>query len=229
MTQKFGRGSSAAFMIGDFWRWAMAHEGVGTSPLYQAWRQMVRSMIADVPNHVQMRSEVDSKMPRIVRILVDVRGEDFQIVDNAEVTLSIRGPDGETVETLASASPRQAGEYIAETVMTQSGVYRANAAIRSPDGSDLGQAEVGWVYEPEVQELSRIGIDEARLNALASVSGGRMLPFSSLGGLGSMLPADKIPIQETQLYPLWHRPWIVLLALASLIAEWRMRRSHGLA
>lgn len=229
MTQKFGRGTSAAFMIGDFWRWAMAHEGAGPSPLYQAWRQMVRSMIADVPKQVQMRCEVDRKVPRIARILVDVRGEDFQIVDNAEVALSIRGPDGETVQTVASASPKQPGEYIAETVMTQSGVYRANAVIRNPDGSELGQGEVGWVYEPEVQELSRIGMNETRLNALASGSGGRTLPFSSLGGLSSMLPADKIPIQETQSYPLWHRPWIVLLALASLIAEWRMRRSHGLA
>lgn len=229
MTQKFGRGTSAAFMIGDFWRWAMAHEGSGPSPLYQAWRQMVRSMIADVSKQVQMRCEVDSKSPRIARILVDVRGDDFQIVDNADVALSIRGPDGETVQTTATASPKQPGEYIAETVMTQSGVYRADAAIRGPDGSDLGRGEVGWVYEPEVQELSQIGIDETRLTALASASGGRMLPFSSLGGLSSLLPADKIPVQETQSYPLWHRPWIVLLALASLIAEWRIRRSHGLA
>lgn len=229
MTQKFGRGTTAAFMLGDFWRWAMAHEGAGTSPLYQAWRQLVRAMIADVPEHVQIRTEVESRTPRIAKIVVDVRGEDFQIVDNAEVSLSLRGPDGETIQTFASASPQQPGEYVAETVMTESGVYRAAAAIRSPDGSELGQTEVGWVYAPEVKELSRIGIDEERLSELANASGGKVIPFSSLGGLSGLLPTDKIPVHETQSYPLWHRPWIVLLALASLIAEWRMRRSHGLA
>ncbi len=229
LMQRFGRGSSAAFMIGDFWRWGLIHDGPEASPIYQAWRQMVRALIADVPKQHVARIEVSPASPRIARIKIEVRGQDFQVIDNAVVDLTITDPSGETVRSIAVPSASRAGEYECEMVMTETGFYRATAAIRSSDGSDLGDVVAGCVYEPEVAEMAEIGLDRERLKALAQGSGGRLLTPSELGRLAEVLPPDKVPVTEMQTFPLWHQPWIVMTALISLILEWRLRRRNGLA
>jgi hypothetical protein len=43
------------------------------------------------------------------------------------------------------------------------------------------------------------------------------------------LPTKKAPMMETSSRPLWHNPWIFLLALACFIGEWALRRKKGLA
>ncbi len=72
-TQRFGEGRSAAFLLSDFWRWAIANPAANldgssdrfgrrkqasaddekTNPAFIAWRQMMRWMITDVPRRVE--------------------------------------------------------------------------------------------------------------------------------------------------------------------------------
>lgn len=229
LSQRFGKGRAGAFLLGDFWKWGLMHEGDTTSPLFQSWRQIVRAMIADVPRPIQLRMDVVPGMERQCRIVSEVRGEDFQVVENAKVMLKISTPSGESMTANSDPSIEQAGEYVTELLLSQSGPYRVEAEVFAADGSPLGTASSGWVHEPEVRELARLGIDEARLDQLAMQSGAQRLTLDQLGGLAALLPVDRIPIKEVRTYPLWHQPWIVLVALMSLILEWWTRRSHGLA
>jgi uncharacterized membrane protein len=229
LAQRFGKGRAGAFMLGDFWKWGLMHEGDTTSPVFQSWRQIVRAMIADVPSPIQLRMEVDPGTGRQCRLVSEVRGEDFQVVENAKVMLQISTPSGESMTAMSDPSAVRAGEYVTELLLTESGPYRVEAEVFAVDGSRLGTAASGWVHEPEVKELARLGIDESRLDQLATQSGARRLTVDQLGGLSAFLPVDRIPIKEVRTYPLWHQPWIVLGALLSLILEWWTRRSHGLA
>ena len=43
------------------------------------------------------------------------------------------------------------------------------------------------------------------------------------------LPNRKMPLMETKLFPVWHRPTVLLLALLCLCGEWGLRRWKGLA
>ncbi|GIT38524.1 MAG: hypothetical protein Ct9H300mP7_4450 [Verrucomicrobiota bacterium] len=45
--------SRAALLVGDMWRWQMAGDGK-REDLPRAWRQMIRWLVADVPNRVQL-------------------------------------------------------------------------------------------------------------------------------------------------------------------------------
>jgi hypothetical protein len=54
--QRFGRGRTAALMVGDMWRWGMK-DASAQADLARAWRQMVRWLIADVPARVQVTAE----------------------------------------------------------------------------------------------------------------------------------------------------------------------------
>ena len=57
VTQRFGRGRTSAFLLGDWWRWAMRREDSDPVPLYQGWRQLARWLVTDVPKRIQVSSE----------------------------------------------------------------------------------------------------------------------------------------------------------------------------
>jgi hypothetical protein len=229
ISQRFGRGKSAAFMLGDFWRWGLKYEGEDRSPVYQAWRQMVRSAIADVPKPISIDPSISDDNPRLARILVHVAGPDFQSVDNAQVQVAFQYPDERKVDAVAQPSSQTAGDYETEAVMSDSGVYMATATVAGPDGSAMGIATAGWVYEPEATEMARLGIDEDKLQRLAETSGGSVLSPSQLQSLANWIPTDRVPIKEIRTYPLWHAPWVIGLAIGALMLEWWIRRRYGLA
>lgn len=229
ISQRFGRGKSAAFLLGDFWRWAFRYDGEDRSPVYQAWRQMVRAAIADVPKPISIDTSNDPENPRLSHIVVQVAGPDFQTLDEALVQVAFRYPDGRTLDATAIPSARRAGDYETEMVMKESGVYLATARVASPDGTPLGTATTGWVYEPEATEMGELGIDDQALERLASNSGGAVLTPSQLPSIARWIPAEQVPIQEIRTYPLWHAPWVIVLAVSTLLLEWWMRRRYGLA
>lgn len=229
ISQRFGRGKTAAFMLGDFWRWGLRYDGEDRSPLYQAWRQMVRAAIADVPKAISIDPSISEENPRLARITVHVAGPDFQSVDNAQVQLAFTYPDGRKLDASAQPSAQTAGDYETELVMNESGVYMATASIIGPDGAAMGSASAGWVHEPEALEMAQLGVDEETLKRLAENSGGKLLSPSQLQSLTSWIPTDRVPIKEIRTYPLWHAPWVIGLAIGALMLEWWMRRRYGLA
>jgi hypothetical protein len=229
VSQRFGRGISSAFLLGDFWRWGMRFEGDQRSPLYQAWRQILRGAMADVPRPITMDAVIDSNNPRLVKITAHVLGANYQSVDNAQVQITLRKPDGSTLETSADPSMRVAGDYETEFVMQDTGAYTASAAVTSSDGTSLGIAASGWTYEPEAREFAQLGINRNRLDALAQSTGGRVLSPSQLQSLANWIPTDRIPVKEIRTYPVWHAPWVIGLAFLALVVEWWLRRRYGLA
>ncbi|MCC6421603.1 MAG: hypothetical protein IT429_25570, partial [Gemmataceae bacterium] len=83
--QRFGRGRTAALMVGDVWRWGMK-DAVAQADMGRAWRQLVRWLIADVPLRVQLTQEpVAADANGAIRLQVRVRDEKFQPVDDASV------------------------------------------------------------------------------------------------------------------------------------------------
>ncbi len=229
VSQRFGRGTSSAFLLGDFWRWGLRFEGDQRSPLYQAWRQILRGTMADVPRPITMDAVIDSNNPRLVKITVHVLGADYQSVDNAQVQITLRKPDGSTLETSAEPSMQVAGDYETEFVMQDTGAYIASAAVNSSDGTSLGVATSGWSFEPEAKEFAHLGINRNRLDALAQSTGGRVLSPSQLQSLANWIPPDRIPVTEIRTYPVWHAPWVIGLAFLALVLEWWLRRRYGLA
>src|SRR6266404_4631718 len=54
--QRFGRGQSAALTIGDIWHWGL-HDADAHRDMDKAWRQLVRWLVSDVPNRVELAIE----------------------------------------------------------------------------------------------------------------------------------------------------------------------------
>ena len=229
ISQRFGKGRTATFMIGDMWRWAMHHEGSGSSPLFQAWRQMIRWLIADVPKSIQMQLGETRGSSKVANLVVRVKGTDFKSVDNAVVRITISSPSGKIIVVDAEASAKTAGQYDGIYVTEEEGVYSANADVTAPDGTKLGTAQLGWVYQPSATEFQSLGENLGNLQSIADTSGGSIVKWSDLDSFVSNVPSTRVPVTETKIYPLWHQGWVLLSALACICFEWGLRRRYGMA
>ncbi len=229
VTQRFGKGRTAALLIGDMWRWGLHNSRNTQSPLYQSWRQMVRWLIADVPKRIQMKIDESNQSNRSVRILVDVKGPDFRSLDNAIVSTVIVSPSGKETLVPAEASSKIAGQYELSLVANEEGIYSVTATVTDADGSLLGTSQLGWIHDPNAVEFQQLGENTSALEGLAKATDGEMIAIEQLESFVQSLESRKVPITETKTEPLWHQGWILLISLACICGEWGLRRRYGLA
>lgn len=236
VTQPFGKGKTAAFLLGDLWRWSLRRESEvapsegnpeNRDDPAQAWRQVVRWLVSDVAAAVETSAE-ESSSAGTIRIVTDVRDESFSPLDGAEVKLQIETPEDETVEVAAVADTDQAGRYTAEFWPRTEGGYRVRASATAPDGTEIGIAETGWATDAAGDEFKRLDAHVELLERIASESGGRIVGTDELDSFAHSLSSGSVPVTERWVFPLWHRPWILALAIVCLCGEWGIRRWKGL-
>ncbi len=152
--QRFGRGRSAALMLGDLWRWGMRSPEARVD-LEKSWRQLVRWLVADVPGRVALAVEPKPADPNgVMELQVRVSDAKFLPVENATVSITVEpvafGQDGKAAassgvtaptETPAAATPAAeavpAGQTLtiqAEPSPTEPGLYLASYLPRQTGG-----------------------------------------------------------------------------------------------
>lgn len=229
VAQQFGRGRAAAMLIGDLWRWNLRRPDPAESDLEKSWRQTVRWLVSDVPGRVEVESKQTSVgiLPA-VQVVVRARDPKFEPLDNATVLLQVQTPDKRKID-LAAESADQADQYTALFAPREPGPYRARVTVTAPDGSEVGQREIGWAAEPQTEEFRTLAPNRTLLEQIAQQSGGEVVDINGLDNFVATLPNRKIPLVETWTYPLWHQSSVFLVAISCLIAEWGIRRWKGMA
>jgi uncharacterized membrane protein len=226
-TQRFGDGRSAVLALGDAWRWAMRSESAEPD-LEKFWRQTMRWLVTDTPNRVSLHIEPTGDVGGPVRLVVHARDKRFQPLDQASVKLSVRTPDGSTVELEAEADDEDLGAYSTQFVPRADGAYRVSAKVSDGEGAMVGECQTGWAAEPAAEEFRSLRPDRRLLEDLAQQTGGEVIELNDLDSMVRKLSSRPAPINETVLTPLWHRPTVFLFAMACLIGEWGLRRRRGL-
>jgi hypothetical protein len=230
VTQRFGRGRTAALLIGDLWQSGLGDEA-RSNDLARAWRQMIRWLVADVAAPVEIRLEEKSGAQAM---LVQVRARDakFQPLDNATVTLKVQqvgNAGAEPIVLTAEASTEEAGVYEATYVPRDTGGYRVEASVTDQNGALAGSAEAGWSTDLAAAEFRSLIPNRALMETLANKTGGQVLTPEQIESFVRDLPMRRAPVTETWTRPLWHTPAMFLFALACFVAEWGLRRWKGLA
>jgi hypothetical protein len=236
-TQRFGRGRSAALLVGDLWRWGLIDEGTHAD-LDKSWRQLLRWLVADVPNRVDLTVEPQAwDVNAAVRLEVRARDAKFQPLDEAAVTIEVQpvrfggpaGPLDQPIRLVAEPAPSEAGLYEATYVPRESGGFRATATVANAVGAEVGRAEAGWSVDLAADEFRSLTPNRALLEAIARRTGGRVIEARDLEAFVRRLPDRRAPVMEAWSFPLWHTPEMFGFALACLLAEWALRRWKGLA
>jgi len=234
--QRFGRGRTAALMVGDVWRWGMK-DAVAQADMGRAWRQLVRWLIADVPARVQLTPEpVAADANGAVRLQVRVRDEKFQPVDDASVIVAIEpvvfegtaGAAATGIKLEAEPALSEPGLYQVTYVPRQTGGFQAVATVKNHAGADLGRAEAGWSTDLAAEEFRSLVPNVALLEDIARKTGGQVVAAADLDKFVRRLPELRAPVMETWSYPAWHSPLMFAFALACLLAEWGLRRWKGM-
>jgi len=243
--QRFGNGHVGALLIGDLWRSGLRDEGT-QADLGKAWRQMIRWLIADVPERLQFVAEPKRDDPnQAIALRVRARDKDFKPLDNATVRITVtavaematmtatNAPAGmnptNNVRLNAEPALTAAGLYETQFVPRTAGGYLAEAVVTDADGVEVGRAQVGWSADPAVEEFKSLKPNRALLENLARQTGGEVIAMNNLAAFAGKLPNRNVPIKESVTIPLWHQPLVFLLALACFAAEWGLRRWKGMA
>jgi uncharacterized membrane protein len=227
--QKFGKGQAATLLVGDLWRWGLGRAEGADDDLAKAWRQTVRWLVSDVPSRIALTARSPVREPgAAVALAVEVRGPEYEPLDNASVEFQVTAPAGEAYRLRGQPSDTGAGSYQASFRPREPGPYRVRVVVNDADGSEIGKAETGWSAEPAAEEFRRLAPDRALLGRIAKDSGGELVRLDELDSFVGNLPNRKIPITEEWIHPLWQKPWLFLIAIACLIGEWGLRRWKGM-
>jgi len=235
VVQRFGRGRSAALTVGDFWRWGMRSAEVRPD-FEKSWRQLVRWLVSDAPERVELTATPDPTDPGgAVRLQARVRTPRFEPLETATVKIEIHpvvfggaADDQPPLTLTAEPSLEEPGLFEASYVPRQTGGYRARALAMNPSGAEEGRAEAGWSSDLAADEFRALTPNTAWLTDLAQRTGGEVIPAGDLEAFVRRLPTTEAPITEMASRPLWHTPWVFLLAMGCLVAEWGWRRIQGL-
>jgi uncharacterized membrane protein len=230
VAQPFGKGRSAAVLVGDLWRWGLRRSDATEDDFDRAWRQTVRWLVADVPGRVEVRATPTAgTASAAVELSVRAADADFLPLDNATVSVKVTKPNREELTLPADPDAREAGAYSVRFVPREPGAYRAVATVTAPDGSAVGRREVGWCVQPEADEFARLDTNRELLESIAGRTRGETIPADGLPAFVDGLPNRQAPNMEVWVAPLWHRAWYFLIAVACLVAEWGIRRRAGAA
>ncbi len=235
--QRFGEGRVGALMVADMWRWGMRDEAAGKD-LERAWRQMMRWLVVDVPDRIEIVAAPEAGH---MKLAARVRDRAFRASDDAMVKMEITGPDGKKSSLFAEPSLKEAGLYEAEFFPREPGPYRAVAIVETTAATVAGQPDAGpkekiigtkatgWVHDPLAAEFVSVKPGQEWMQRVAKESGGQMLMLDELARLPELLKNIRVPVEETVTQPLWHAPWVFALVLALLSVEWFLRRKGGMA
>ena len=230
--QRFGNGRVGALLLGDLWHWGLKDEP-NHRDMDKSWRQLMRWLVGDVPNRIELLVEQKPGDPnQAVHLQVRVRDKKFQPLDNAAVVVQIRPvgqPATNAVRLTAEPALNQAGLYETTYVPRETGGYQAESIVTDASGMEVGRAEGGWTSDPAADEFRSLQPNRVLLETIARKTGGEVIAAGSLESFAKSLPNRKAPITESWTSPLWHQAGVFLFALACLVAEWGLRRWKGLA
>ena len=236
VTQRFGRGRTAAFTLGDVYRWGL-HDADAHHDMDKAWRQMMRWLVTDVPNRVELTAHPQPDDPNgAVLLQVRVRDPKFQPLDNAALSLEVQpvfsdapaGAQTNAVHLPVEPALSEPGLYQATYVPRHTGGYKATVAVTNMEGVAVGQAAAGWSTDLAAEEFRSLAPNTALLDSIAHNTGGEVISASKLDSFARSLPARHAPVMESSTYPLWHTPAVFALALVCLVGEWGVRRWKGM-
>jgi hypothetical protein len=229
VAHRFGRGRSAAWLLGDLWRGSMHRSDSAQDDSAQAWRQLSHWLVNDAPRRAEVRVESTNDPSQPVTLAVKARDEGYLPLDNAAVELTVTPLAGEPFSLRAEPDRNESGTYKATYWSRDGGAFRVEANVADADGSFVGKALSGWTAQAGAAEFQDLQVNRNLLETIAKQSGGEVIHADDLGKFVNDLPNRKVPVMETWVYPLWHRPWVMLAAIMCLCCEWGLRRWKGLA
>ncbi len=227
--QRYGRGKSFAFTPQDSWVWQM-HASIPVEDLTHEnyWRQLLRWVVDEVPDQVEIQTASDRVEPgSAVEFVAGVADKAFVELNDASVTATVTSPDGATVDVPMQWAGETAGEYAGTFPAGAEGWYELRVTATRA-GQEVGTAVAHVRAAPGDQEYFDAGLRAGTLRRIAEETGGRYYDASGASTLADDLRYTGRGVTTVEEHDLWHMPIVLLLLVGLLTAEWGYRRVVGL-
>jgi uncharacterized membrane protein len=230
---EYGQGRSMALTTDTAWRWGFWAAGLAGDDgrsFQKFWENAIRWLIRD-PELQILHVESDQaayapgEAPRLSAHLVD---RDYQPAHGAEIVLTItRGTEDNAKKVLTKKlKTDENGDVKLDLKPPGPGAYRVSASATV--GDTPVTADDVFLVDPERAELEQPAAREDILRAVSETTGGRYLGTdSSLPADLDLLPPRVVRVDRRSDVELWSRPYLLLLALGLMGAEWALRRRSG--
>lgn len=237
VTQRYGKGKSAALMVTDFWRPGLQSPDA-MKDVKKSWRQILRWLTSDVPQRMELALEPGMTGDHAVKASVKVLNDKFFEEENPSARLTVTpihrsdeleksGADNWQFELLPSIDRNAALET--QFSARETGAYRVKAFVNDSDDIPVGSIETGWTSNPLLEEFRALNPNTAWMESITRESGGAIVPLDDIDSIETRLKQLDLPETVTRTVPLWHEPWLMGLAILLLLLEWGTRRYRGLA
>ena len=226
--QRFGKGKSVAFPTDSTWRWRMEldHRD-NTHELF--WKQMLRWLVTDVPDAVQIESENhSSSLDENVILRAEIKDPSFFRLNNARVTAKVQPPSGESVSIPMTWDVDREGLYLGSFEPIEEGVHEVS--VEAYQGAKaLGTARNYFRVADSREEYHRGALNADLLERLAAETGGHYYTPDLHGTLAEDVTYVDKGISKTEVRDLWDMPVVFLLLVCAAGLEWFLRKRKGLA
>lgn len=231
--QRFGRGRSAAFAAQDSWQWQMAAEVEVEDDSHETfWRQLLRWLVTDVPDRVELVAATDGAQPNEgVRIRSEVFDERFVRVNGARLTAELEAPNGTRTPLPFEWSGARDGEYVSDALLGDVGVYAVHASVilPGPKADTLRAEPMHLAAVSSEREYFGAERRSALLRQLAEETGGRYYEPNEAMNVARDLAHSASGVTVVERKDLWDMPAVFLLLALALAGEWAYRRRRGFA
>ncbi len=227
--QRYGRGKAFAFTPQDSWVWQM-HATIPVEDLTHEnyWRQLLRWVVDEVPDQVEIRTASDRVEPgSTVGFTASVADKAFVELNDASVTATVTAPDGGLTDVPMAWSGEEAGQYEGHFPAAAPGWYEVRVRA-SRAGTEVGSAVSHVRAAPGEQEYFDATRRTGTLQRVAQETGGRYYQAGNTATLADDLRYTGRGVTTVEEHDLWNMPIVLLLIVGLLCAEWGYRRVVGL-
>jgi uncharacterized membrane protein len=228
--QPYGRGKTLAMPIQDSWLWKMDAKVAVTDTMHATfWRRMVRWLVDDVPDQVNLATGHDRVEPgEEVRFTAEVLDPAYVEVNDANVEAQIISPSGKTTSIPMEWTVERDGEYGAVFSPDEPGLYEIKAAA-TRDQKPIGTSVMHLRVSAGDAEYYDAAMRAPLLKRLAEETGGRFFTPANAASLPDAISYSGRGVTVVEERELWDMPALLLLLIALLGGEWAFRRARGLA
>jgi hypothetical protein len=226
--QRFGRGKSMALTTDSTWRWKMQQEYKNNFH-DQFYRQLVRWMVNEVPDQVNLETDKHSySQDETVILHAEVNDEAFLHLNNAQVSARVKAPSGALSSVPLIWDLSKDGQYSGTYKAQEEGTYEVTAeAFRS--SKSLGIARANFRIADSLEEYHDANLNADLLKKLAADTGGRYYAPNAIRTLPEDISYSDKGASRLEEKELWDMPILFLLLVGAVSAEWILRKRKGLA
>jgi uncharacterized membrane protein len=222
VTQSYGRGHAMVFATGGTWRWQMSLPVIDQHHEF-FWRQLMRSLVTDVPRQVEFAA---ASAGDNLNIRATLRDSSFQLQRDLQVSAVTTLPSGYAETISLKPVSDQPGVYEASITPAASGTFFIDLQARRGKES-ISTARTAVHHERGAAEYFSLRQNRSLLTQLATATGGQYWSADSLVGLPEAIRFSPAGVTEQLTKSLWDMPIIFLLLLLLKGAEWVLRRRWG--